>query len=144
MVTRFDHVTVVVRDVDAARRFFALLGFVAERAVVITGEPFATYMGVPDLEADHVTLALAGATPRLEVQLLRYRRPALHDGGDPADLVRPGFNHVCFAVADLDAEVVRLTAEGVRLRSGVLRFHDRKLAFLAGPEGVTVELAQWV
>jgi hypothetical protein len=23
-------------------------------------------------------------------------------------------------------------------------FHDRKLVFLAGPEGVVVELAQWV
>lgn len=144
MVTRFDHVTVVVRDLAEARRFFALLGFVEEKAVVIAGEPFASYMGVPDIEADHVTLALAGASPRLEVQLLCYRRPALHDGGDPADLARPGFNHVCFAVDDVDAEVARLEAHGVRRRNAVMQFHDRKIVFLAGPEGVTIELAQWV
>lgn len=143
MVRHFDHVTVVVRDLDAARRFFALLGFVPERSVVIAGEPFASYMGVAGLEADHVTLALAGAAPRVEVQLLRYRRPPLHDDGDPADLARPGFNHVCFAVDDLDAEVARLTAHGVRLRNAVMQFHDRKLVFLEGPEGVTIELAQW-
>jgi predicted lactoylglutathione lyase len=27
MVKTFDHVTIVVRDIDAAKRFFALLGF---------------------------------------------------------------------------------------------------------------------
>jgi catechol 2,3-dioxygenase-like lactoylglutathione lyase family enzyme len=143
MVTRFDHVTVVVRDLDAARRFFALLGFVEAKAVVIAGEPFATYMGLGDIEADHVTLALAGASPRVEVQLLAYRRPTLHEGGDLSDLARPGFNHVCFAVDDLDAEVARLQAAGVRLRNAVMQFHDRKLVFLAGPEGVTIELAEW-
>lgn len=144
MLTRFDHVTVVVRDLATARRFFALLGFVEERAVVIAGEPFAAYMGLDDIEADHVTLALAGASPRVEVQLLQYRRPALHDGGDPADLARPGFNHVCFTVDDLDAEVARLQANGVRLRSAVMQFHDRKLVFLAGPDRVTIELAEWL
>jgi len=25
-----------------------------------------------------------------------------------------------------------------------MQFHDRKLVFLSGPEGVTVELAQWM
>jgi hypothetical protein len=31
----------------------------------------------------------------------------------------------------------------VRLRKDPMAFHDRKLAFLAGPEGITVELADW-
>jgi catechol 2,3-dioxygenase-like lactoylglutathione lyase family enzyme len=144
VLTRFDHVTVAVRDLDAARRFFRLLGFVEEKAVVIAGEPFAAYMGLDEIEADHVTLALAGASPRVEVQLLRYHRPALHDGGDAADLARSGFNHVCFAVDDLDAEVARLRAQGGRTRNDVMQFHDRKLVFLVGPEGITIELAQWL
>ena len=37
MVQRFDHVTVVVRDLDAARAFFELLGFKEDKAVVISG-----------------------------------------------------------------------------------------------------------
>lgn len=45
MVKHFDHLTIVVRDVDAAKRFFALLGFEHERSVVISGEVFADYMG---------------------------------------------------------------------------------------------------
>ena len=37
MIQRFDHVTVVVRDPDQARRFFGLLGFAEDKAVVIKG-----------------------------------------------------------------------------------------------------------
>jgi hypothetical protein len=41
--------------------------------VVISGEPFASYMGVPDIKADHVTLVLENVSPRTEIQLLRYQ-----------------------------------------------------------------------
>ena len=141
MVQSFDHVTVVVRDVDAAQRFFRLLGFEHERTVTISGDVFADYMGVPAIEAEHVTLVLAGAVPRAEVQLLAYRRPDAVDT-DPGDLRRIGFNHVCFAVDDLEHEVVRLRGDGVETRSAILEFHGRKLAFLRGPEDVTIELSE--
>ena len=138
-----DHVTVAVRDLDGARRFFALLGFREERAVVIAGAPFDGYMGVPGIEADHVTLVHETAAPRLEIQLLRYRRPEAYAGNAPTRLDALGYNHVCFAVDDVDAELARLAAHGITPQSGVLDFHDRKLVFLTGPEGITVELAEW-
>lgn len=135
--------TIVVREVEAAVRFFALLGFERDKAVVISGEPFATYMGVPGIEAEHVTLVLSKCTPRVEVQLLRYHHPDAIPDPDVATLREVGFNHVCFAVDDLDAELARLRASGVETRSPVMDFHDRKLVFLRGPEGVTIELAEW-
>jgi catechol 2,3-dioxygenase-like lactoylglutathione lyase family enzyme len=143
MVKHFDHVTIVVRDVNAAKRFFALLGFEEDKSVVIAGPQFAAYMGVDGIEAEHVTLALANASPRVEVQLLKYLHP--EPTADPAitNLTKLGFNHVCFAVNDLEAEVARLKANGVQLRNEVMVFHDRKLVFLTGPEGITVELAEW-
>lgn len=64
MVKHFDHCTIVVRDVDRAKMFFGLLGFKEAMSVVIAGEPFASYMGVPGIEADHVTLVLENASPR--------------------------------------------------------------------------------
>jgi len=143
MLKRFDHVTVVVRDLDAARAFFELLGFKEDKAVVITGPTFAAYMGVPGIEADHVTLALAGADPRVEVQLLHYRHPDPLPDANVERLDKVGFNHVCFAVDDLEAEVARLRAHGVAMRTDVLDFHARKLIFLKGPEGITVELSEW-
>ena len=143
MIRHFDHVTVVVRDLAAARRFFALLGFVEDKAVVIRGETFARYMGVPGIEADHVTLYVPGREPRFEVQLLHFRQPEPVDDRARARLDRLGFNHVCFAVDDLEAALARLTAAGVKQKSDLLDFHSRKLVFLDGPEGITVELAEW-
>jgi catechol 2,3-dioxygenase-like lactoylglutathione lyase family enzyme len=143
MIKHFDHVTIVVRDVEAAKLFFGLLGFEEDKSVVIAGSQFSTYMGVDGIEAEHVTLSLADVSPRMEVQLLKFLHP--NPLPDPAitNLARLGFNHVCFAVDDLEAEVARLKAKGVQFRNEVMYFHDRKLVFLAGPEGVTVELAEW-
>jgi catechol 2,3-dioxygenase-like lactoylglutathione lyase family enzyme len=144
MVTHFDHVTIVVRDVAKAKAFFALLGFIEQQSVVISGGQFSSYMGIPDIEAEHITLTLANATPRVEVQLLRYRHPQPIVDGDLARLDKLGFNHVCFKVEDIEAEVRRLRASGIELRNEIMEFHDRKLVFLSGPEGVTLELAQWL
>jgi len=51
MVKHFDHVTIVVTDVDRAKRFFALLGFQEAMSVVISGEQFSRYMRVAGIEA---------------------------------------------------------------------------------------------
>jgi len=51
---------------------------------------------------------------------------------------------VCFAVDDIEAEVRRLTASGIEMRNQIMQFHDRKLVFISGPEGITLELAQWM
>jgi catechol 2,3-dioxygenase-like lactoylglutathione lyase family enzyme len=143
MIKHFDHVTIVVRDVEAAKYFFGLLGFTESKSVVISGPQFSAYMGVDGIEAEHITLVLTNVSPRTEVQLLKYRHP--DPLPDPAirNLTKLGFNHICFAVDDMEAEVTRLKANGVRLRNEILDFHNRKLVFLDGPEGITVELAQW-
>jgi catechol 2,3-dioxygenase-like lactoylglutathione lyase family enzyme len=139
MVRRFDHVTIVVRDVEAAKRFFALLGFKEVKSVVISGKVMEDYMGVAGIEADHVTLAIEN--PHTEVQLLRYRHPDVI--ADPAKLNKLGFNHICFTVDNLEAEIAKLTAVGVKLRNKMMDFHSRKLVFLYGPEDITIELAEW-
>ncbi len=143
MVKHFDHVTVVVRDVEQAKAFFALLGFQAVQSVVISGPQFERYMGVPGIEAEHVTLVLANASPRCEVQLLKYHHPAPVPDAQIECLDRIGFNHICFAVDDIQAEVARLRAHGIRTRNEIMDFHLRKLVFLVGPEGITVELSEW-
>src|SRR5437660_9932747 len=115
MITHFDHVTVAVRDVDAAKSFFALLGFKEDQSVVISGPKFAAYMGVEGIEAEHVTLVLANASPRLVVQLLKYRRPdpLSVPHRDLLDLL--GCNHICFAVDDSDAIGSTLMVHGGRM-----------------------------
>src|SRR5262247_2127126 len=90
MVKSFDHVTIVVRDVEKAKRFFALLGFKETKAVVISGKVMEDYMGVRGIEADHITLAIEN--PHTEVQLLHYRRPGAIADADISKLNKLGYN----------------------------------------------------
>ena len=100
-------------------------------------------MGIPGLEAEHVTLALPDASPRMEVQLLKYRHPDSTSDPKITDLTRLGFNHVCFAVDDIQAAIGKLKTGGVEMLNDVMDFHDRKLVFMRGPEGITLELSEW-
>jgi catechol 2,3-dioxygenase-like lactoylglutathione lyase family enzyme len=140
----FDHMTVVVTDLKEAKNFFELLGFEETQAVVVSGEAMSKYMGIPDWEADHVTLALRDARSHQEVQLLRFDSPQPMIDPEAGSLARTGFNHVCFRVRDLAGLLARLKEHGVTTKNEVMTFHDRRLVFLSGPAGLTVELAEWL
>ena len=71
----FDHVTVAVFDLDEAIQFFGVLGFEVIKHVRISGATMDAYMGIPGMEADHVTLAIPDAEPHQEVQLLHFHKP---------------------------------------------------------------------
>ncbi len=143
MVRSFDHLTIVVRDPASARAFFAVLGFREAVSCIIKGQEFARYMGVPGIEAEHITLVLENASPRAEIQLLRYLHPEALPDEHIRQLNKIGVNHICFRVDDIEAEVANIRAAGFQTRNEIMDFHSRKLVFLDGPEGVTVELSQW-
>jgi len=144
MISNFDHVTVSVTDLDEARRFFGVLGFVEEQAVIISGEAMDAYMGITHLKADHVTLVIPDAEPRQEIQLLRLHSPTATVDANSGNLSRTGFNHVCFRVPHLDETLATMVDAGFHQRNEPMSFHDRKLVFLDGPDGVVVELAEWI
>lgn len=139
----FDHVTIAVADLPEAVEFFGMLGFEETRSTFVSGPEMSHYMGIPDWESDHVTLTLTGAPTHQEVQLLHFHHPEVPNNPAESNLARSGFNHVCFAVDDLDATLARLEAGGVQIRNEVMNFHDRRLVFLVGPGDVTIELAEW-
>ena len=143
MVQCIDHVTLVVRDMEEAKRFFGLLGFEVDIDVMISGGIIAEYMGIEGIEAQHVTMVLADSPVRQEIQLVKYHHPDPFPDPHINDLNKVGYNHVCFAVKDIEAEVARLKAKGVKFRNKIMDFHSRKLIYFYGPEGVTLELAQW-
>ena len=58
-----DHVTIAVADAGPAIEFFELLGFRKQHVAMIDGGIPARYMGMPDMKAQHITLALEGADP---------------------------------------------------------------------------------
>lgn len=98
----FDHVAVVVDDLDTARTF--------ARDVLGLGAP-TSEVRVDDfgLTAAFFSLGLG----RLE--LVQFDEP-----GDRLPADRPGrLDHVAFEVGDLEAEAGRLAAEGVRFQEPV-------------------------
>jgi catechol 2,3-dioxygenase-like lactoylglutathione lyase family enzyme len=143
MTLGFDHMTLVVTDLQAAEQFLSVLGFKRDKAVVVSGTTIADYMGIPGWESDHVTLVLQGVPIRQEVQLLRFHHPQVHVDPESGSLRRTGFNHVCFRTEDLDRTLQRFAAIGHEPKNRIMDFHDRRLVFLDGPAGVVVELAEW-
>lgn len=143
MIKNIDHITVAVTDLEAAKKFFALLGFIEEHRVIIQGERFANYMHINGLKADHVTLVLQNSNPRFEIQLLHFYSPEPQSDPSINRLDKLGYNHMCFVVDDIEAEIKKLTAHGVKMISDVLSFNERKLVYFEGPDGITLELAQW-
>jgi catechol 2,3-dioxygenase-like lactoylglutathione lyase family enzyme len=144
MDSGFDHVTIAVTDLDDALGFFALLGFEETKGTVVSGEVMSAYMGIPEWEADHVTLVATEAPTHQEVQLLRFHNPPIAVDADTGNLARTGFSHVCFRVGDLGGTLDRLAEAGIKPRNQVMHFHDRDLVFLSGPGGVVIELAEWL
>jgi catechol 2,3-dioxygenase-like lactoylglutathione lyase family enzyme len=145
MLRNPDHVTIAVADAAAAIEFFELLGFRKQHVATIDGGLPARYMGMPDMKAQHITLALEGSEPRFEIQLLEFDpRPADDPGQHPTNLRRRGYNHLAFRVDDIEAVTTHLVANGVNMLNEEMDYISRRLRFFEGPEGITLELVQWV
>ncbi|HXY91783.1 MAG TPA: VOC family protein [Acidimicrobiia bacterium] len=140
-----DHVTVAVADAPKAIEFFELLGFRKQHVVVIDGGVPARYMGMPDMKAQHITLVLEGSDPHFEIQLLAFDPTPDADTGElPTNLRRRGYNHLAFRVDDITAATAHLVAHGVELLSEEMDYISRRLRLFEGPEGITLELVEWV
>ena len=140
-----DHVTVAVADAANAIKFFELLGFRKQHVAMIDGGAPARYMGMPDMKAEHITLELEGSAPPFEIQLLEFDpAPAEDPGEHPTNLRRRGYNHLALRVDNVTAAAAHLEANGVTMLSDEMDYISRRLRFFEGPEGITLELVQWV
>ena len=145
MIRNPDHVTIAVANAAAAIEFFELLGFRKQHVATIDGGPPARYMGMPTMKARHITLVLEGAEPHFEIQLLEFDPSPPDDPGEhPTNLRRRGYNHLAFRVDDIGAATRHLVANGVKMLSDEMDYISRRLRFFEGPEGITLELVEWV
>src|SRR5262249_19002473 len=65
-------------------------------------------------------------------------------GAHPTNLRRRGYNHLAFRVDDIASATEHLVANGVNLLSEEMDYISRKLRLFQGPEGITLELVEWV
>ena len=142
MIKNIDHINIVVSDLQEAKKFFLDLGFEEVTSSYLSGEELSHVTGLPN-EAEFVGLSLPGSHTNIE--LIQYFSPI--GGKDPelSSANQLGFRHMAFAVDDIEAEVKRLKANGVRFQSDiqVWRKTGKKLVYCYGPDGIILEFAQY-
>ena len=138
---RFDHVGITVWDLDAVTAFFAGLGFEVEGRMFMEGEFVDTVIGIPNSRSEIVTLRLPDGGTRLE--LSSFIRPN-HEPGSPDAMPNElGLRNVAFEVDDLQAMIDRLATDGYSLVGGIGQYeHIWRMAYVRGPEGIIVALAE--
>ena len=140
-IRRFDHVGITVADLDSVTAFFVGLGLEVEGRMFVEGEFLDTVIGIPDSRTEIVMLRPPGGGTGVE--LSSFVRPD-HEPGSPAAMATElGLRNVCFEVADLQAMVDGLAADGYGLVGGIGQHENIwRMAYVRGPEGIVVSLAE--
>ena len=138
---RFDHVGITVADLDTVIAFFEALGLEVEGRTFLEGEFVDTVIGIPDSRSEIVVLRPPDGGAGLE--LSSFVRPEHQPGSPTAMSTELGLRNVAFEVDDLQATVEALAADGYGLVGGIGEYeHVWRMAYVRGPEGIIVSLAQ--
>src|SRR3954447_2626454 len=143
---RMDNVLIVVDDLEAAKAFFTELGLRLEGEQTVEGPEVGRLIGLGgDVRA---TLAMMRTPDGQGIELDKFHTPAAVRFGPAPPAHAPvntlGIRRVMFAVDDIDDVVARLRARGAKI-IGEMRYGDAyRLAYVRGPEGIIVALAEQV
>jgi catechol 2,3-dioxygenase-like lactoylglutathione lyase family enzyme len=140
-VRRFDHVGITVANLDTATAFFLGLGLEVEGRMFMEGEFVDTVIGIPGSRSEIVMLRPPDGGSGVE--LSSFIRPDSEPGSPAAMSTELGLRNVAFEVDDLQAVVERLAVDGYGLIGGVGQYeHIWRMAYVRGPEGIIVALAE--
>ena len=138
-IRRFDHIGITVADLDAATAFFVKLGLEVEGTGSVQGEFVETVCGIPGAHCKIVMLKAPDGGSRLE--LSSFVTPDHLPGSPDAMANEVGLRNVSFEVADLQAALDDVAADGYGLVGGVGQYQGSvRMAYVRGPEGVVVSL----
>ena len=140
-IKNFDHVGITVGDLDAVTAFFVGLGFEIEGRMAMEGEFVDTVIGIPNSRSEIVMLRPPGGGTGLE--LSSFIQPSHEPGSPNAMSTELGLLNVMFEVDDIEAILDQLAADGYGLVGGIGQYeHIWRMAYVRGPEGIIVALAQ--
>jgi catechol 2,3-dioxygenase-like lactoylglutathione lyase family enzyme len=139
-VKRMDNVLMVVDDLDAAKAFFTELGLKLEGESTVEGPAVGSLIGLEDVRA---TLAMMRTPDGFGIELDKFHTPAaIRFGPVNAPMNAMGLRRVMFAVDDINAVVARMRAHGAELIGEMQHEDAYRLAYIRGPEGIIVALAE--
>ena len=140
-VKRMDNVGIVVKDLDAAIRFFTELGLTLEGRMPIEGEWAGRVTGVRGQRVEIAMLRTPDGHSRIE--LSRFDAPAVSSDHRTAPVNSLGYQRIMFAVEDIDDTLARLRKLGATLVDEVVNYENiYRLCYIRGPEGILIGLAQ--
>jgi catechol 2,3-dioxygenase-like lactoylglutathione lyase family enzyme len=142
-VQRFDHVGVVVEDLQLVTAFFEDLGFEHGDPIQLEGEWMDRVVGLDRVQAEMVIVNAPDGSGRLE--LTKYHRPAHQARAHQPSANRLGFRHIAYVVEDLDSVVNRLRGKGLNTIGDIVNYENTyRLCYIGGPEGLIVELVEQI
>jgi catechol 2,3-dioxygenase-like lactoylglutathione lyase family enzyme len=137
-----DNVLIVVDDLEVMKAFFIDLGLTLEGEATVEGPDVGQLIGLGDVRA---TLAMMRTPDGFGIELDKFHRPdAVRIGPEQMPINAYGVRRVMFAVNGIDALVSRMRAKGAELIGEMNYGNTYKLAYIRGPEGVVVGLAEQV
>ena len=139
-VKRMDNVLIVVDDLEATKAFFLELGLTLEGETTVEGPSVGELIGLGDVRS---TIAMLRTPDGQGIELDKFHTPdAIRFGPVDAPVNALGYRRVMFAVEDIDAVVARMVSHGAEL-IGEMKYGDSyRLAYIRGPEGIIVGLAE--
>ncbi|HEY0872817.1 MAG TPA: VOC family protein [Vicinamibacterales bacterium] len=139
-IKRMDNVLIVVDDLEAVKAFFLELGLTLEGESTVEGPSVGKLIGLGDVRATLVTLR---SPDGFGIELDKFHTPAsIRVGPVDAPMNTLGLYRVMFAVDGIDALVARMRAFGAEV-IGEMQYEDAyRLAYIRGPEGIVVALAE--
>lgn len=137
---RMDNVLIVVDDLEAMKSFFIELGLELEGQTVVEGPLVGSLIGLKDVQA---TLAMMRTPDGQGIELDKFHTPEpVRFGPVNAPVNTLGLRRLMFAVDEIDAVVARMQSHGAEL-IGQMQYGDSyRLAYIRGPEGIIVGLAE--
>ena len=137
---RMDNVLIVVDDLEAVKAFFIELGLRLEGETTVEGPSVGSLIGLKDVRA---TLAMMRTPDGQGIELDKFHTPdAIRFGPVDAPMNTLGMRRVMFAVDGIDALIARMRAHGTELIGEMQYGNTYRLAYLRGPEGIVVGLAE--
>jgi catechol 2,3-dioxygenase-like lactoylglutathione lyase family enzyme len=139
-VKRMDNVLIVVDDLEATKAFFIELGLTLEGETTVEGPEVGNLIGLKDVRS---TIAMMRTPDGQGIELDKFHTPdAVRFGPVDAPVNALGLRRVMFAVEDIDALVAHMLSHGAEL-IGEMKYGDTyRLAYIRGPEGIIVGLAE--
>ncbi|NVM86426.1 catechol 2,3-dioxygenase-like lactoylglutathione lyase family enzyme [Variovorax sp. SG517] len=139
-VKRMDNVLIVVDDLEAVKAFFIALGLTLEGQTTVEGPDVGRLIGLGSVRA---TLAMLRTPDGQGIELDKFHTPdAIRFGPVDAPVNALGLRRVMFAVDGIDAVVALMQARGAELIGRMQYGESYRLAYVRGPEGIIVGLAE--